>query len=288
MDQIPESPQPRSSVSKTTYVLWAIAGIALFLFITTVGSRIFYGILVPQAAGIGQFGAVTGLGFAFIAGLAAFFAPCPFAVFPAYIAYFLDTEESHKAQKSGRNLVHSLYTGVIVSLGIFAFYLVTGAVLATFGTALASYVNWLKLAIIPIFFIAGWMLLAGKSFGTRKLDALANRVGEYAKGGRHASNMFLYGVVYGIAAAACHLPILMVLALVPILAGSFWMGLATFVVYALGASLLLIVFTVLAGYKRRWLISNLGLHGERVKKAAGGIFLLTGIYLISFYVLYGM
>lgn len=279
---------PQSSISKTTYVLWAIAGIALFLFITTIGSRIFYGTLVPQAAGIGQLGVVAVLGFAFVAGIVAFFAPCPFAVFPAYIAYFLNTEENHQAQRTGRNLAHAFYTGIVVSLGIFVFYLVTGIILALFGTALASYVNWLKLAIVPIFFIAGWMLLAGKSFGTKQLNALSARVGTYAKGGRHATNMFLYGVVYGIAAAACHLPILIVLALIPILAGSFWIGLATFVMYALGASLLLIIFTVLANYKRSWLISNLGLHGERVKKAAGSIFILTGIYLISFYILYGM
>lgn len=280
--------RPQLSVSKTTYILWAIAGIALFLLITTAGSKVFYGVVVPQAGGIGQLGTVVVLGFAFVAGLVAFFAPCPFAVFPAYIAYFLNTEENHQAQKSGRNLAHALYTGVIVSLGVFAFYLVTGIILVLFGTALASYVNWLKLTIIPIFFIAGWMLLAGKSFGTKQLNALAAQVGTYAKGGQHATNMFLYGIVYGIAAAACHLPILIVLALAPILAGSFWLGLTTFIVYAFGASLLLIVFTVLASYKRSFLISNLGLYGERVKKVAGGIFILTGIYLISFYVLYGM
>lgn len=268
--------------------LWAAAGLALFAAIAVGGSNVFYGYVVPQVEAVKQLGLAVVIGFSFLAGVAAFFAPCPFAVFPAYVAYFLNTEEHYRAHEAGRNLTHALYTGIIVSLGIFAFYLIMGIILALFGTALASLTNWIKLAVIPIFFIAGWLLLSGKSFGTGKLDAMAVSLGRRARSGQHTVNMFLYGIVYGIAAAACHLPVLIVLALSPILAGSFLVGVGTFVSYALGASALLIVFTVLISRHRQVLIRNLGLYGERVKKAAGVIFLLTGAYLISFYLIFGM
>jgi len=279
------------STTKTTYILWAIAGIALFALITIFGFKIFYGFVVPQAQAVSQLGIFIVLGFAFIAGLAAFFSPCPFAVFPAYIAYYLNTEtETHgnTVNEKKIKLRHAIKIGSIVSLGIFSFYLVVGVILALFGTALASYTNWLKLAIIPLFFIFGIMLVAGKSFGTKKLDTLTGIVAERAKGGRHFRNMYLYGVVYGIAAAACHLPILLILALVPILAGNVITGFATFVVYALGASILLVVFTVLASRKKKFLIDNLGLYGTRIKRVFGVIFILTGIYLVGFYILFGM
>ena len=132
------------------------------------------------------------------------------------------------------------------------------------------------------------MLVLGKSFGTEKLDKLTGIVAKRAKGGKHFLNMYLFGVVYGIAAAACHLPILLVLALVPILAGNVFVGFATFVAYAFGASFLLIAFTVLASRKKKFLINNLGLYGNRVKKVFGVIFILTGIYLGSFYIIFGM
>lgn len=276
-----------SSSAKTNYILWAIALIALFALIIIFGSKVFYGIIVPQAQAVSQLGVFVILGFAFVAGIAAFFSPCPFAVFPAYIAYYLNTETAESSQNKN-GLRHALTIGSTVSLGIFSFYLAVGIILAIFGTALASYTNWLKLAIIPLFFVFGIMLLSGKSFGTKKLDALTNAVAERARGGKHFYNMYLYGVVYGIAAAACHLPILLVLALTPILAGSVITGLAAFVVYALGASLLLVAFTILASRKKQFLIANLGLYGERVKKVAGIVFILTGIYLISFYILFGM
>jgi len=283
--------------TKITYILWSVALIAIFAFIVIFGSKVFYGLVVPQAQAVSQLGVFIVLGFAFIAGIAAFFSPCPFAVFPAYIAYFLNSEtdlSSVALAKEGSHpqnklkIPHALRIGSIVSLGIFSFYLAVGIILAIFGTALASYTNWLKLAITPLFFIFGIMLMSGKSFGTKKLDALTNTVAERARGGKHFYNMYLYGVVYGIAAAACHLPILIVLALTPILAGSVITGLATFIVYALSASLMLIAFTVLASRRKQFLTEKVGLYGERVKKVAGAIFLLTGIYLISFYILFGM
>lgn len=277
------SPQP----TKATYILWALAIIAVFTLVTILGFRVFYSFIVPQAQGISQLGIAIVLGFAFIAGIAAFFSPCPFAVFPAYIAYYLNTETEEHGEGKAR-WQHALKIGSIMSLGIFSFYLIIGVILAIFGTALASYINWLKLAIIPLFFILGAVLLSGKSFGMGKLDKLTGIFTERAKSGKHFFNIYLYGVVYGIAAAACHLPILLVLALFPILAGNFIAGFATFVVYALGVSLLLIAFTILASQKKKFLVDNLGLYGERIKKVAGVILILTGIYLISFYILFGM
>ena len=271
-------------------VVWTLAIISVLVFLVILGSKIFYGYIVPQSRTIGSLGTLAILGFAFIAGIAAFFSPCPFAVFPAYIAYFLQTEGDGHEEGGGQknNLVHALKIGTIVSLGIFTFYLAIGIIMAIFGTALAFYTNWLKLAIIPLFFIAGAFLLTGKSLKIKALGDLSDSLARRAKGGKHFINMYLYGVVYGIAAAACHLPILIVIALVPILAGNLFLGLTTFVVYALGASMMLISLTVLASKNKKLLIKNLGLYGNTVKKVAGVIFILTGIYLISFYVLFKM
>jgi cytochrome c biogenesis protein CcdA len=272
---------------KSQYILWGVALILGFAVISLIGTKVFYGLVVPQVQAVNQLGIFIILSFSFIAGLAAFFAPCPFAVCPAYIAYYRNIEQGVSSQNN-RRFLHALKIGSIVSLGIFSFYGVLGIAMSLFGAILASYAYYLKLAIIPIFFILGWMLIAGKSFGTRKLDQLTNVIGARARGGKHFTNMYLYGIVYGIAAAACHLPILLALSLYPILAGQFLHGFLTFIVYAVGASLLLIVFTILADSGRNFLSQNLGLYGERVKKIGGAVLILTGVYLISFYFLFGM
>jgi len=270
--------------NKTQQTVWITAFISIFILLLILGTKLFYGFIVPETEAISKLSTFIVLGFAFLAGIAAFFSPCPFAVFPSYIAYYLNIETT-KSDKRETEWRHALKIGSIVSLGIFSFYFVVGIILAIFGAALASYTNWLKLAVIPIFFILGIMLVIGKSFSIKGLYILTDVISKRAKAGKHFFNMYLYGIVYGIAAASCHLPILLILALFPILAGNFITGLAAFVIYAFGASLMLITLTVLATQKKDFLIKNLGLYGERTKKIAGWIFILTGIYLLSFYLL---
>ena len=181
-------------------IVWSIAFIAIFTLLLILGTKLFYGFIVPEAQAVSQLGIFIILGFAFLAGIAAFFSPCPFAVFPSYIAYYLNTEEEDTEDKVVWK--HALKIGSVVSLGIFSFYLAVGVILAIFGATLAAYTNWLRLAVIPIFFILGLMLIFGKSFNTRKLDALTNIVARRAREGKHFFNMYLYGIVYGIAAAS--------------------------------------------------------------------------------------
>jgi len=270
---------------KAQRIVWMTAFIAIFSLLLILGTKLFFGLIVPEAQTVSQLGILIVLGFAFLAGIAAFFSPCPFAVFPSYIVYYLHTETEKATGDTTSQWRHALKIGSIVSLGIFSFYFAVGIILSIFGAALASYTNWLKLAIIPIFFILGAVLITGRSFNTKKLDVLAGVIAKRAQSGRHFLNMYLYGIVYGIAAASCHLPILLILALFPILAGNFIAGFAAFVVYAFGASLMLIMLTILASQKKNFLIKNLGLYGQRVKVIAGVIFILTGIYLLSFYLL---
>lgn len=268
------------------YITWGIAALAIFLLLVVVGTKVFYGFVVPQIEVVKQLSLPIILGFAFLAGLASFFSPCGFAAFPAYIAYFLSSH-GHSSENTSP-YPHALKIGIAASLGIFSFYLVFGALMASVGFAIAAFATWLKLAIVPLFFILGLWLLLDKSFGTKPLDRLASFVGERARGGKHFVNMYLFGVVYGVVASACFLPVIIALALVPILAGGLIEGVAAFLFFALGASLMLILFTLLIARGRKLILQNIGLYGARLKKAAGIIIILTGVYILGFYILFGM
>jgi cytochrome c-type biogenesis protein len=276
----------QNTVRKVDVLLWALAAVAVFAVVVLVGTKVFYGLVVPRIEVARALGTAVLLGFSFGAGLAAFFAPCPFAVFPAYIATYLNAGSGGGAVRP--RWLHPLRIGVTVSLGIFSFYALLGVLMSLIGTTVASYTNILKLAIIPLFFVLGVLLLRGKSFGTGVLDSMANAVAQRARGGTRFWNMYLYGIVYGIAAAACHLPILLALSLAPILAGKFLSGVLTFLAYAVGASSLLILFTILTEYGKSFMVRNLGLYGERVKMVGGVVLILTSVYLGGFYVIFGM
>lgn len=286
------------TVKKSRYALWITALLAVFVVVSLVGTKVFYGFVVPQIEVVKQFSLPIILGFAFLAGLASFFSPCGFAAFPAYIAYFLSSHR-HSAENPEADPLarygagaspypHALKIGIAASLGIFSFYLVFGALMASLGLALAAFATWLKLAIVPLFFILGLWLLLDKSFGTKPLDGLAGFVSERARGGKHFVNMYLFGVVYGVVASTCFLPVIIALALVPILAGGLVEGVAAFLLFALGASLMLILFTLFIARGKNLILQNIGLYGARLKKAAGIVIILTGVYILGFYVLFGM
>lgn len=276
----------QTTVRKVDVLLWTLAAVAVFAVVVLVGTKVFYGLVVPRVEAVRALGTAALLGFSFVAGLAAFFAPCPFAVFPAYIATYLTVGRGGGTVRP--RWLHALRIGVLVSLGIFSFYVILGVLMSLIGTAVASYTNVLKLAVIPLFFVLGILLLRGKSFGTGVLDSMANAVAQRARGGIRFWNMYLYGIVYGIAAAACHLPILLALSLTPLLAGKVLPGVLTFLAYAVGASSLLILFTVLTEYGKPFMVRNLWLYGERVRSVGGVVLILTGVYLGGFYLLFGM
>lgn len=276
----------QTTFRKVDAFLWTLAAIAVFVVIVLAGTKVFYGLVVPRVEAARALGTAVLLGFSFVAGLAAFFAPCPFAVFPAYIATYLNVGSGGGAMRP--RWLHPLRIGGIVSSGIFSFYVILGILMSLIGTTVASYTHALKLAIIPLFFILGVLLLRGKSFRTGLLDSVANAFAQRARGGTRFWNLYLYGTVYGIAAAACHLPILLALSLTPILAGEFLPGVIVFLAYAAGASSLLILFTILTEYGKSFMVRSLGPYGERVKKVGGFVLILTGVYLGGFYLIFGM
>ncbi|MCH8986872.1 hypothetical protein IIA94_01750, partial [Patescibacteria group bacterium] len=43
-----------STSTKTTYILWSVAAIAIFFLIVIFGFKLFYGFVVPQAQAVSQ------------------------------------------------------------------------------------------------------------------------------------------------------------------------------------------------------------------------------------------
>ena len=82
-----------TKVNKISLWLWGVALLAIIIFIGILGWQGFYGYVIPQASKAASLPLSGIVGFSLIAGILSFFAPCPFAVFPAYAAFFLASKE---------------------------------------------------------------------------------------------------------------------------------------------------------------------------------------------------
>ena len=103
------------------------------------------------------------LTFAFTAGLVATINPCGFAMLPAYLSYFLGTEDA-EALNEKTGIGRAIITGLTVSSGFVAVFSIIGVLVSAGLSAVRQVVPWLTIFIgcaliaLGIAFIFGYRL----------------------------------------------------------------------------------------------------------------------------------
>lgn len=268
-----------TQLDKVSLWLWGLAILVIVILIGILGWQGFYGFVIPQASKAATLPLTGVIGFAIIAGFLSFFAPCPFAVFPAYAAFFLSSKERKGSPKR-----QALRFAVTASSGVIIFYVLLGLVLASLGTQLAVYTNYLKLGVIAFIFVFGLVLLAGKQLPTVFIGVWTNKLSHKFKNW----GAFGYGVIYAIAGAACFLPVILTIALIPFISGLFIVGFAAFVSYGLALSAMLTIATFILASGKQKLLQAIAGKGVVIKKLSGVMLIATALFLVAFYIKTGM
>jgi len=213
-------------------------------------------------------------GFAFVAGVATFFAPCAFPLLPGYLAYFLG-DDGADAGRAGR-LRRASTVGLATSLG---FVVVLGALaglVAAAGAELVSNVSLLEPVIGAALVVLGVAMFVGWS--PENHVALPERE-------RSLSGYFTFGVVYAVAAAGCVAPIFVAVAGLGITSGP--VGAVVMLgAYALGMSLTMVAMTAVTALGRDGLVRRLRLSGGRLQRVGGVLLVLAGLAQTAIYLVY--
>jgi|Deesub1362A_J573_1020465.scaffolds.fasta_scaffold00051_7 cytochrome c-type biogenesis protein len=207
--------------------------------------------------------------FAFLAGIASFFAPCAFALLPGYASYYLGLDT--------RRSIGPAYLGLATASGILCFYLILGVLFSILGSAISPLLVYFKPFIGFIFIFLGVLLYTG-SFYLDNLSSAAGRLYSKSKDGGPLP-FFLFGIAYGATALGCTLPIFLVLVIYPLFNRMLSIGLLAFLSYALAKAILMVTVSYLVAYSKDTLIRNLAVSTNRIKKFSGIIIAVVGIYL---------
>lgn len=266
-------------------VLWIIAALVLFVVASIFGWKVLYGIIIPQTNNLTAFSAIGIFAFAFIAGLIANFGPCSLGVLPAYMSFYLGMEE-----EGGKHspIKRSMKLGAIASLGVFFFFIVLGLLFATIGTFLTAYVTQLKFAIAILILLIGIAFLRGKSINLPFLSSFRDRVNKMSRGRSQAVSLFGFGIVYGAGGLMCFLPIFLPLVFFPIMGGEFLVSILSFLIFSFAQALFLIAATVFIGHGKHTFFKTMISKTETMKKVAGGILILTSIWMFAIFFIWGM
>ncbi len=230
------------------------------------------------------------VGFSFAAGVATFFSPCSVGLFPAYIGFFLGSEEGAAGPAKGlladggqpteaRILARALrgvLMGLLGSLGFFLLFLGMGVLVSLIGTGLVGpYLRWASLAIGAGIVGLGFVQLAGR--------ALSLPLIMRAPAKRGPLSIFTFGTLYALASLGCTLPIFLSVLLASLAAGGLAGTLLVLVSYAAGMALVMVVVTTGLAISEEAAMAYVRRIVPHVKRASSALMVVAGVVVIYFY-----
>lgn len=214
------------------------------------------------------------LAFPLSAGLVAAFNPCGFAMLPAYLSYFLGLE-SEEETSSSKNIFRGLTVGLTLTAGFVFLFGVIGVLTNTIVSegAIESRIGYATTAFGVLMVPLGIAMMRGYE---PKL-----RLPRMQKGtnSRQLPSIFMFGVSYAVVSVGCTGPIFFGTIVSSFGREGFVDGMAVFVAYAAGMSLVILVLTLAIAMARTSVASNMRRVLPYVNKVSGGLLVVAGFFL---------
>ncbi|MFD0205018.1 MULTISPECIES: cytochrome c biogenesis CcdA family protein [Saccharothrix] len=214
--------------------------------------------------------------FALLAGALATLNPCGFAVLPAFLSYYVGTDDDHLPGASSRGL-QGILVGLTVSAGFLAVFSVLGIPVVLGIGQVSNAVPWIGFALGLVMVGAAIATLMGKSIGVR---AQGPRI---ARNDRGVRTMFLFGLGYGLASLGCTMPIFLVLVGASLATGGGMAAVVVFGFYAIGMAVVLMALSISTALLRGGITRLLRRALPHMRWFSGGLLLLAALYLTYYW-----
>jgi len=243
------------------------------------------------------------VGLAFIAGFASFFSPCSFPLLPGYITFYFkqraDTRvagtEGTADRGAGRSALTGLRLGSFAGAGVMLVFFAIGVIvlgLVAIGVSVSGdAIAYMKPAVGIILLVMGVLTVLDVPINTGYITAPFTRIKERVRPSKGPpkrpstgpAGLFLYGVAYGSASAACSVPVFIALVAASVVTGDPMDAVVTFVVFLLSLWLLMAVMTAVLSVGEERVKKGLMRHYVAIKKVTGAVFIVAGGYLLWLY-----
>jgi len=201
-----------------------------------------------------------------VAGAYALLSPCGYPMLPGYISYYLGVTSS---------LIKAVSHGVACVLGMITVFSTIGAIASLVGSVINPFISYLELVAGISTILFGVSILIEIDFSPLNLLLKAPK-------SRGAAGIFLYGVIYGLATLGCSAPVFFSILSWAIASGPM-NGFITFLAYAIGMSVPVILTTVLVVMAKKSILKKIVKMTPWLQKMSGIILIIIGTYLIYYY-----
>lgn len=212
---------------------------------------------------------------AFTAGLVATVNPCGFAMLPAYLGFFLGSDDQSEDRMSA--VARGLRVGATVSAGFIVVFGIAGVLLTLGLRSLIDALPWLALIVGVGILVLGIAMVRGFYLNVRMPGVRG------AKKEQTTRSMFLFGISYAIASLSCTLPVFLSLVPANLSQENVVGGVLTFVVYGIGMSTVLMFLTLAVALGRDSIVRRLRSSARYVNTISGVILIAAGIFIIWYW-----
>lgn len=207
---------------------------------------------------------------AFVAGMVATVNPCGFAMLPAYLSFFLSSDDD---TASGRQLGRALRIASTMTVAFVLVFGVAGLLLAAGLQLVIDALPWMAVVVgigiagLGIYVIRGGVLTLSLP-GTGKVNR---------------RSVFAFGVSYAVASLSCTLPIFLALIAGTLASQSLLVSVTMFVVYGLGMALVIGAITVGLAFGRDRIVRFIRGASRWIAPVSGGILIVAGLFMVWFW-----
>jgi cytochrome c biogenesis protein CcdA len=216
------------------------------------------------------------VGLSFLRGLAAAVNPCGFVLLPTYLMYFLGLQGLSPGTQRA-SIRRALVVSGSVSAGFLSVFLTAGLVSVHFTRWINENARYATVVIGVALVILGVAMLFGF-----KLPIVTPQVS--ASSHDHtARSMFVYGVAYAVASIGCSIALFMATLFDNTRREGVLSGIANFVAYGAGMSLLVTALTITLAVANTGLLRVLRSGMRHVQMIAAAFVVISGVYLVYYF-----
>ncbi|RLF31640.1 MAG: hypothetical protein DRN07_06760 [Thermoplasmata archaeon] len=197
------------------------------------------------------------------------------------MGYYLNLNKERGDRRGKRQLImDGLIKGVQPALGILVFYTLIGIFIIFAGNKIKSYIPLFEPVVGAILIVLGILMIAEISVFNKLSFRVTGKLSKLSEKARFA--LFLYGIIYGAAAAGCTMPVFISIILIAISTGGFLLGLSLFLLYVLGMMGLMIFVTLLIALSAETFIKKLRNLTHYIEKIGGVVLVIAGVFIIYY------
>ena len=207
---------------------------------------------------------------AYGAGLASAASPCLLPLYPAFLAYLTGASGAEAGTGKARRI--SGFMGLAVLAGLITSMLIIGLIVVAVSAPIGQLLGFAVPAIDLLLITLGVLLLAGfNPFLKVPQIKVPGASGP-------TSQAYIYGLFLGPIALPCAGPFLIVTLAISVGAAETIGTIATFVVFALGFGLPLVLLSVLARARQDTVVRFLARHHRKIEVVSGVLLIGAGIW----------